>query len=416
MGDYNGYWPTWPAGSHAIHGTTEVYWSDETIGDGVGYSGTNAAAGFVQDPRRSGAVNEGYSGWHYPMSPLSPTSNAAHRINTASPPQTTVAVHNYWTTFGFLRKAAGVGNQRDSWAKGNLNMFPRGHGYLLCGGYLPDSTVYYCPTYRECLPERIRISYDETIDPWLVMCLNSLADVRAIGSSIEDWLYGDYTKAFDAAHDVPYTEYGSGTAYGMAWDSTYAYRMQPSFDLGLHAYDYPTYHWSRYPHHVPYVTPKIKFENGGSAIFKSQKLLGGRAVMTDHWNRHIVTESDVTDATVRGAYYGHGGGEGYNVLYGDWSAQWYGDPQKRILWWPVVDTSGDAASEGFESICALPYMPGSLISTAWCAGFPEGFANLAIWHQFDLANGIDVGNQYMREGTTSLASVGHLRPPTFEPD
>jgi len=415
LNHHNGYWPTWPAGSVPIHnagiaGKNHAYWSYDTHPS----PGTNDAAGFVKDRRLSGSENEGFSGWHFPVTPVADAG--AHELNLSGPAQTTVAVHNFWTTFGFLRKAEGIGNQRISWARGHLNMFPRGHGYLLSGGYLPDTTVYYCPTYRECLPERIRISYSEIVDPWLVMCLNSLDDVREIGRSIEDWLYGDYTEAFDATHSVPFTEYGSGTAYGMAWDSTYAYRMQPSFDLGLYAYDRSDYQWSRYPHHVPYVAPKVKFENGGSAIFKSQKLLGNRAVMTDHWNRQIVAESDVTDPGARGASFGHNQGGGYNALYGDWSAKWHGDPDKRILWWPVVDTCWDMASQGCESISNFPYMPGSPISTSWCADFPEGFANLAIWHEFDVANGIDVGNAYIREGTTSLNSYGHLRPPRFRPD
>lgn len=40
---------------------------------------------------------------------------------------------------------------------------------------------------------------------------------------------------------------------------------------------------------------------------------------------------------------------GYNVLYGNWSAKWHGDPQKRIMWWPSV-TYGDYYDQGFNAL------------------------------------------------------------------
>jgi len=364
----------------------------------------------VWDSRQTGVENAGYSGWYYLESP----SGKAHELNTPTTGQQNVGVHMFWTTFGFLRKAAGVGNQRDSWAEGNFNMFPRGHGYLLYGGYIPDATVYYCPTYTECGPEWIsRSPVPDNQAP--VMSLNSLTYVRQIGSSLKDWLRGDYTQAFDEGR---YLSSYNGTAYAMAWDSTYAYRMQPSWDPGQYDYDMTTENWSRYPHHVPYVKPQIKFENGGSAIFKSQKLLGGRAVMTDHWNRQVLMPEELLDPSNLGAASGHGGGDGYNVLYGDWSARWFGDPQKRVLWWPTgPSTAGHAwfaSLEGKECLGVSGNVPGHPMSTSWCAGYPGGFANLAIWHTFDLANSIDVGVEYQREGT--IPSFGTLRPPYYVPD
>ena len=170
-----------------------------------------------------------------------------------------------------------------------------GHRSLLYCGYMPDATVYYCPMYRECLPEKISTTTTGDGTPKQIMSLNSLEHVRMIGSSLKDWLRGDYEKAYSRHLDD--TDYNDPET-AMAWDSTYAYRMQPSFNSGQYCAEEPR---GRYRHWIPHVLPLIAHENGGSALFKSQKLLGGRAVMTDHWNRQILTDADRTDATVRGA-------------------------------------------------------------------------------------------------------------------
>ena len=393
LSDYGSYWPTWAPGVVPIQGTAEdVYWSHTASPT----NGTMDAAGKVWDTRKTGITSTdytdyGYAGWYTNQSS---GSSHQHAVDVDGNPKLNAAVHMYWTTFGFLRKAM---NGSAPWTEGSFNMFPRGHGYLLYGGYMPDSRVYYCPTYRECLPEKISTTATGDGTPYRVMSLNSLEHVRMIGSSLKNWMHGDYVKAYSRRlqhTDLNYPE----TA--MAWDSTYAYRMQPSYDSG-----YDLYNWgrsgARYPHNIPYTKPLVKFENGGAACFKTQKLLGGRTVMTDHWNRQLQTAGDATDATVRGAYYGHGRGEGYNVLYGDWSARWYGDMQKHILWWPFqqigTTTIWDDSYEGQEIQSDTYNPPGSPITTAWCSDMAGGFANLAIWHKFDLASGIDVGTTWSRD-------------------
>ena len=422
--DYSGYFPTWAGGSHFIQGAYghsswesngRAVFCDEYIGMGVGYEGTNAAAGYVSDARQSGAANGGYNGWAYFSA-----SRGAHVLDNTHAVRMDAAAHMFWTTFGFLRKAPDVGNQRSSWEKGNFNMFPRGHGYLLYCGYVADMGVYYCPTTKEVKPEKIayqtNANYITGSNMAKVMSLNDAKYMAQIGRTRDQWVYGDYTAAFDQGR---YTSWGNGTAYAFAWDSPYAYRCQPSYDGDSYdhypkntggVYDTP-YGWTRYPHYVPYVLPKIKFENGGAAVFKSQKQLGGRVLMSDHWSRvlqstgsHAGSLDERMVPTRRGAYWGHGKGEGYNVLYGDGSARWHGDPQKRIMWWGHTETRWNSAYEGYEQ--AKTYgVPGHPMCTSWCGNYHEGFANLAIWHALDVAQGIDVNGTFTRKT---------LRPPNYE--
>jgi hypothetical protein len=81
----------------------------------------------------------------------------------------------------------------------------------------------------------------------------------------------------------------------------------------------------------------------GGSYFRTQKELAGRALVTDTWSKGTPLDATGRDvsaydetaianaATVAGmGMAGHQ--EGYNVLYGDWSAKWYGDPQQRLIW------------------------------------------------------------------------------------
>lgn len=89
--------------------------------------------------------------------------------------------------------------------------------------------------------------------------------------------------------------------------------------------------------------------------------------------------------------------DGYNVLYGDGSVSWYGDPQQRMGWMrnPWIDhsqavnrnnTYGSAPVIGDRN--ADHESPPGSGATA-----PDARKNLDFffWHQFDNAAGIDVG-------------------------
>jgi len=138
-------------------------------------------------------------------------------------------------------------------------------------------------------------------------------------------------------------------------------------------------------------------------MFKTQKLLGSRALVTDSWSRHSVfLNSQPAHAGV--GQYAHR--DGYNVLHGDWSDKWYGDPQTRIMWWPdnnaSTGASGSAEFARIHSLAVSTVAQWAALSapTTW---YPEAAtaghgatdpekdgATVAIWNLFDQSKGVDV--------------------------
>ena len=87
-------------------------------------------------------------------------------------------------------------------------------------------------------------------------------------------------------------------------------------------------------------------------------------------------------------YYAHR--DGYNVLYGDWSVRWYGDPQQKIMYysWTREDTSRNGGLEfgrfqGGAVDGIVRYRTG-----AWEQGLNGG--PHFVWHDLDAMAGIDL--------------------------
>jgi hypothetical protein len=143
---------------------------------------------------------------------------------------------------------------------------------------------------------------------------------------------------------------------------------------------------------IHWVQPKMN-ARAGCPTFKTQKTLGSRALMSDDWTRTLDQQRNV--ASGHGMYHHR---DGYNVLYGDWSARWYGDPQQRWMWlyYPnlAMDTYrtrcsflgtgynclGDFTTVNYSSNPTYFYD-----STQKCSG-----GVVQIWNALDQANGNDV--------------------------
>ena len=85
--------------------------------------------------------------------------------------------------------------------------------------------------------------------------------------------------------------------------------------------------------------------------------------------------------------------DGYNVLYGDWSAKWYGDPQQRLIWWDNIYVMArwpnwpSAQGGGNHNIISdydnsPTHTPDDIYH---CGGA------VLRWHLFDVSAGVDVG-------------------------
>jgi hypothetical protein len=139
---------------------------------------------------------------------------------------------------------------------------------------------------------------------------------------------------------------------------------------------------------LDYVSPALVFTNPDimGPLFKTQKILGGRALAADAFGKNACE-----NATWAGpGYYAHR--DGYNVLYGDWSAHWWGDPLQKFIWWAA---SIQYAIDGGDTNVPTDVMYGTTIAgtsgTAATSSEASGYGNGCViqWHMLDLANGID---------------------------
>jgi len=278
---------------------------------------------------------------------------------------------------------------------GELNLGPVGLGYLLVGGYVGDARTFYCPTVGGTMPPPMLTNTqgprnNPTVDG--IGAATGMKDLqRAGGFDAKSIMYGDW-----AWLDQWYI----WNMRGRAVLSDYAYRNMPVFtdwtwgdrtnNLGLQEVG------------LRDTKPMVKAEVSCPA-FKTQKLLGGRALMADSFGR-CFTKFNYTDPTdpenLGDGAYAHR--DGYNVLYGDWHAAWSGDPQSRLIWMPP---GGDG-------------IPGSTMENGWCAaassdcsgvyyydpvpvdGIPfysnhgvwssQENSSASVWHGFDAHAGIDL--------------------------
>jgi len=336
----------------------------------------------------------------------------------------------YWNQFGFLMKAG------NTWTKGNWNMAPRGAGYLLWGNYVGDAALFYCPTNNK--PCGASLGWQD--HGWLAYDCSGgkrnfalVDDLKTIGGRDRDaWAYGDYSSFNDAmlfgnsSGWYNRSDAANPTAPANGWYSrqclgSYNYRLQPSLRVGsyypMEAQDAP----------IDFTRPAVKHEQG-SPMFKTERLLGGRCIMSDTWSRIACYQPAgyaapctphawaFTDPVVKtlptgsAAYWGHGNGEGFNALYGDGSTRWLGDPQRRLLWWPMaVPTvsvyAGMLLPDAHKYAEPMQYDTsygklggGDLATSWWSSGMfqpsqQSNFnhkASLAVWNEFDRLVGLDL--------------------------
>jgi hypothetical protein len=119
----------------------------------------------------------------------------------------------------------------------------------------------------------------------------------------------------------------------------------------------------------------------GQPLFKTVKMMGAHSIAADVFGRN--PESTVypgNTKTCGAGIYAHR--DGYNVLYGDWSSKWYGDPQQRIIWQSYAGSSGIVTGNP-----DYKYVSG--LASVWAD--PLNDLGYLDWHNFDNATGVDVG-------------------------
>ena len=272
---------------------------------------------------------------------------------------------------------------------GHLNMAPQGLGLLLVSGYLSDARSFYCPSSSgmpgdKGSPHLARGNQGAVgIDDWLI----------AGGLDKETFLYGNWTLGTSPS----YTPYVYGRR--MTILSHYNYRCVP---LGVHfgRWDVP---WTLADNNtlaIPGTKGRVKARIN-EPVFRTLRELAGRALITDTFSKG--STYDATGALVGGydqqdvssgqlivgmGFKAHR--DGYNALYGDWHAKWYGDPQKEIMYHTQASNGFTQADwmgiDMLETGCYTVRAFGKPLTDPYVKD-----TSLVVWHRFDVEAGIDVG-------------------------
>jgi hypothetical protein len=316
----------------------------------------------------------------------------------------------------------GLGNKLydgydEDWSKGLLNHAPKGLGRLLVNDYMEDARVLYCPSSSGM---RSPIQWEDGAQ----IGIYDLGQWKAAGGfDGETLVYGDYE-----ATDHLKTNQMNGEARESWIFSHYAYRLQPFMTAKRtpHKYHAQTLDtWNTLNCSLPHV--KI---NVGCPEFRTVKQLGDRAVVSDAFGKGAGNADPLgRDITwLASGAWGWSGPPlwmgrtipgfgitahrtGYNVLYGGGHVLWYGDTREEILWHAQSRSgSGTSQDDGLNVLSsttrefkphwyaygpycwwARPYDPNSTYGIRDDADHSVWKVTpQAIWHRFDMHNGVDV--------------------------
>ena len=266
----------------------------------------------------------------------------------------------------------------------NSRMAPVNMGYLLECGYLKDWSLFYCPSGQGMHTSAPPGGYGS----W--SGIQNGADVRKGVDSNEAkaLFHGNYS----------FASWGKSTA-------TWGFRQLVAGQYNYRGVIYGSYQSGTYNSTTTsYIGGTKPMVTGRycAQIFATQRQLGARVLVCDSFEKDHVTAAHT--AAQKASYARDSAGaqchkDGYNALYGDNHAEWYGDPQQRIIWWEEKFYGGHMAG---------PAHPGT--NKDWCArSYPNigPSAQLShyrringawlIWHTMDVSAGVDVDADY-REG------------------
>jgi len=289
------------------------------------------------------------------------------------------------------------------WGEGRLNMAPNGIGILLTSGYVQDAGVYYCPS-----ADGMPADWGKPEYPGLVR-IGQWGELG--GRDAQSFLYGNWTNITYLGPQVGYDSHGN---YWRIAHSHYNYRSVPlsssvsKYDVMWHSYDEPSRTYT-----VPGTSPEVPARLC-EPLFRTAKELNGRALVCDTFSKGVEHDANgtyvssdsggpmdsrpVEDSRLIVGFGAKAHQTVYNVLYGDYHANVYGDPQQRF----VYHTQGFRNSSAgclvracfdggyvlaMNSFSRVSFDPGRSISDS----LYNAHSALAVWHELDNAANIDVG-------------------------
>ena len=341
--DFSQYFPSWPGWGARIASTSDTTNS--------GYIGYTNEMGKYTDPKLT-ADNVLYTAvgsWSY-------GAYDRHLI----PPMYSRTI--FCGTREIESNASSTANA------GTLNMGPIGLGTLLTSGYLGEVKTFFCPTSTNMPPDASAADATHPLG-WPYTAATNLTDVKKSGGF----------DAYSMTHgNWSWLGVWSATYSQMrAVQSNYYYRLGPTTIVCVDT-DYDPWDITVTSARLLYASPP-RTVNASEPPFKTQKMLAGRAVVTDAFGKPGSVASDQPAS----GWWGHR--DGYNVLYGDWHAKWYGDPQYRIVYWPTLifnHVYGDEMGCSNNMISDYEKTDSTIRRTN---------GPVLLWHLFDTAAGVDVG-------------------------
>jgi len=298
---------------------------------------------------------------------------------------------------------------------GHLQMGPVGLGFLVEGNYVPDARTFFCPTAGDAMPPDQFDNYTTYQASWgspryaLPGAATTLGHLRRAGGydhqtlAYGDWSWLPYCADGNPWFGNPYKD-DATWFYGLMVQCSYNYRNVPCklawanqtwtspLNKGITSTgkDYQS---------TAYMTttkPMVPAK-AGCAPFRTQKFLAGRAIVSDtfSWQNTCSQRVDpIYGGTATGTgwnilpgygVYAHR--DGYNVLYGDWSAKWYGDPQGRFMWptW-LAQANYNRAQMFSRDQNYIERMQTD--DGVYVANYTQG--STQAWHDLDVNAGVDV--------------------------
>ena len=290
----------------------------------------------------------------------------------------------------------------DAPTAGKMNLAPLGLGYLLFGGYIGDAGTLFCPSSGGGIDERYSAcSVYNSSSPYPGVAARRVTAFKRVGGlDRQSVFFGDWNAPTQTAYTNMGTAYyaspgpdprwganGTSVTNGRAAACDYMYRGLPVLTF------YSAHSGAGISTPVPllYAKPGI-IVTPGSPPFKTPKQLGGRAIASDSFSK----PGQLTVTDPGNAIEAHR--DGYNVLYGDWSARWYGDPDQRIMWWDDIWTAWNPDVDNEYAALrntALHCLAGGVATFSHHTKAAPGAAGYkprashAVWHEMDSAIQID---------------------------
>ena len=374
-GDYSQYFPSWTAwgqpGKTFGHEAGQPWASVNPSSARDFQQNYITDRGVYIDPHLSDTVVNATDGIYENRVYMTvPGTKKCYTITWMTPPKF------FRTIFCGTRALSGYGTNF-TMDRGTLNLGPNGLGFLVTAGYLKDVRTFYCPSAPDMTGEmnyRGNLSTGETH----AACTSLEGIKRAGGFDAWNLTHGDWQ--WLTPFGLGTSDYYQAGGFAKAVMSTYNYRLVPT-EVGVYTAPLDVTEGGPVSARMLYARPNRMVQDG-EPPFKTQKQLAGRAVVADAFHKTLSLPIDIP---------GHGieaHKEGYNVLYGDWHAKWYGDSNQRIMYWSNMSALyayGDyMAACGNNIICDYEADDGTIVTSG------QG-GHVAQWHALDVETGVDVG-------------------------